>query len=60
MTLSKEKEKFYRTIVNYDQLFKNSLPMNSNALSLNSGSNSLESNKLLSIADKEASKFLKS
>jgi len=34
--------------------------MNSNALSVNSGSNSLESNQLLSIADQEAIKFFKS
>ena len=43
--------KFYRTIVNYNQLVNNSIPIKSNALSVNSGSNSLESNKLLSIAD---------
>ena len=31
--------------------------MKSNALSINSGSNSLESNNLISIADKEAFKY---
>ena len=48
---AKSQNKFYRTIVNYNQFMNNNIPMNSNALSVNSGSNSLESNQLLSIHD---------